>query len=95
MPLASWVAENATLYLSNPPQVGTRSEDPTGTEFNIHLAAKEGRHKEIVDTLEELKKKDGEEAAVALARRLAIVMHRMWVDGTEFLWRKEADTAAT
>jgi hypothetical protein len=33
-------------------------------------------------------------AIVALARRLAVVMHRMWVDGTEFRWRKEADTAA-
>ncbi|HEX3954482.1 MAG TPA: hypothetical protein VHW90_12965, partial [Stellaceae bacterium] len=30
---------------------------------------------------------------VALARRLAVVLHRMWVDGTEFRWRKEADTA--
>jgi transposase len=33
-------------------------------------------------------------AIVALARRLAGVMHRMWVDGTQFRWRREADTAA-
>ena len=32
-------------------------------------------------------------AIVALARRLAIVMHRLWVDGTEFRWTKEAATA--
>jgi len=25
-------------------------------------------------------------AIVALARRLAVIMHRMWVDGTEFRW---------
>ncbi len=25
-------------------------------------------------------------AVVALARRLAVIMHRMWVDGTEFRW---------
>jgi transposase len=26
-----------------------------------------------------------------VARRLAVIMHRMWVDGTEFRWtRKEA-----
>jgi hypothetical protein len=25
-------------------------------------------------------------AIVALARRLAVIMHRLWVDGTEFRW---------
>ncbi|MGI9502553.1 MAG: IS110 family transposase, partial [Geminicoccaceae bacterium] len=25
-------------------------------------------------------------AKVALARKLAVVMHAMWVDGTEFRW---------
>jgi hypothetical protein len=25
-------------------------------------------------------------AIVAVARRLAVIMHRMWVDGTEFRW---------
>ena len=29
-------------------------------------------------------------AIVALARRLAVVMHRLWVDGTEFRWTREA-----
>ena len=34
-------------------------------------------------------------AIVALARRLAVVMHRIWVDGTEFRWtRHEAAAAA-
>lgn len=28
-------------------------------------------------------------AIVALARRLAVVMHRMWVDGTEFRWTRD------
>ena len=28
-------------------------------------------------------------AVVALARRLAVIMHRMWVDGTEFQWTRE------
>jgi len=26
---------------------------------------------------------------VALARRLAVIMHRIWVDGTEFRWTRE------
>jgi transposase len=29
-------------------------------------------------------------AIVALARRLAVIMHRIWVDGTEFRWTSEA-----
>ena len=29
-------------------------------------------------------------AKVALARKLAVVLHRMWVDGTDFRWRKAA-----
>jgi hypothetical protein len=28
-------------------------------------------------------------AIVALARRLAVVMHRIWADGTEFRWPRE------
>ena len=32
-------------------------------------------------------------AKVAVARKLAVVLHRMWVDGTEFRWGK-ADAAA-
>jgi transposase len=28
-------------------------------------------------------------AIVALARRLAVIMHRIWVDGTEFRWARE------
>ena len=30
---------------------------------------------------------------VALARRLAVIMHRMWVDGTEFRWTREVVAA--
>jgi transposase len=33
-------------------------------------------------------------AIVALARRLAVVMHRIWVDGTEFRWTREQAAAA-
>src|SRR3974377_490461 len=29
----------------------------------------------------------------ALARRLAVIMHRIWIDGTEFRWTREAVTA--
>ena len=32
-------------------------------------------------------------AIVALARRLAVVMHRIWVDGTEFRWSREGAAA--
>jgi transposase len=33
-------------------------------------------------------------AKVALARKLACVLHRMWLDGTEFRWGKEPTAAA-
>jgi transposase len=33
-------------------------------------------------------------AIVAVARRLAVVLHRMWVDGSEFRWSKAAHSAA-
>ena len=33
-------------------------------------------------------------AKVALARKLAGVLHRMWTDGTEFRWGKEVRAAA-
>jgi transposase len=33
-------------------------------------------------------------AIVALARRLAVIMHRIWVNGTEFRWTREAALAA-
>jgi Transposase and inactivated derivatives len=32
-------------------------------------------------------------AIVALARRLAVIMHRIWVDGTEFRWSREVTAA--
>src|SRR6202008_2391634 len=33
-------------------------------------------------------------AIVALARRLAVIMHRIWIDGTEFRWTRGPATAA-
>ncbi|MER9278343.1 IS110 family transposase, partial [Mesorhizobium sp. M0522] len=33
-------------------------------------------------------------AIVALARRLAVVMHRMWLDNSEFHWTRETMASA-
>ncbi len=33
-------------------------------------------------------------AKVALARRLAVVMHRMWTDGTDFRWSTQPNGGA-
>lgn len=35
------------------------------------------------------KRRGRQKAIVALARRLAVIMHRMWSDGTEFRWTRE------
>jgi hypothetical protein len=32
-------------------------------------------------------------AIVALARRLAVILHRIWVDGTDFRWSRDAAAA--
>ncbi len=29
-------------------------------------------------------------ARVAVARKLAVILHRMWADGSEFRWGKQA-----
>ena len=48
-----------------------------------------------VDSLKTLDpKRPIREAIVALARRLAVIMHRIWVDGTEFRWTREQSAAA-
>jgi len=33
-------------------------------------------------------------AVVAVARRMAVIMHRMWADGTEFRWTNTTAAAA-
>jgi transposase len=39
------------------------------------------------------KRRGAQNAIVALARRLAVILHRIWIDGTEFRWTREAATA--
>ena len=37
-----------------------------------------------------LAKRNGlRKATVAVARKLAVILHRMWVEGTEFNWSKK------
>jgi transposase len=33
-------------------------------------------------------------AIIALARKIAVILHRMWIDGTEFDWGKRSNGAA-
>ena len=40
------------------------------------------------------KRRGQRRAIVALARRLAVIMHRMWRDGTDFRWTRQASPAA-
>lgn len=39
------------------------------------------------------KRRGSKRAKVALARRLAVIMHRMWMDGSEFRWTRESEAA--
>ena len=44
--------------------------------------------------MEVAKRRGMRRAKVALARKLATVLHRIWADGTEFVWGKEKAAAA-
>ena len=44
--------------------------------------------------VEVAKRRGARRAKVALARKLGTVLHRLWVDGTEFRWGKEAAVTA-
>ncbi len=35
----------------------------------------------------------GMKKVIVAARRLAVIMHRIWVDGTEFRWTREVTAA--
>lgn len=44
--------------------------------------------------MEVAKRRGARRAKVALARKLGTVLHRIWVDGTEFRWSKEPTAVA-
>ena len=39
------------------------------------------------------KRRGARKAIIALARRLAVILHRVWSDGTEFRWTKAASAS--
>jgi len=62
----------------------------------LYQAANDGRWSSLRSWAMRIVKRGSVKAAkVALARRLAVVMHRMWVDGTEFRWSTVAAAAST
>jgi transposase len=44
--------------------------------------------------LEVAKRRGNKRARVAVARKLAVILHRMWIDGTTFRWSKTEATQA-
>jgi transposase len=40
-----------------------------------------------------MQRSGGKKAKVAVARKLAIILHRIWTDGSEFRWTKEGAKA--
>jgi transposase len=40
-----------------------------------------------------MKRSGAKKAKVAVARKLAVILHRIWIDGTDFRWTKEAVAA--
>ena len=61
-----------------------------------HVLLHHGRRSSLRSWAMRIAKRGSVKAAkVALARRLAVVMHRMWVDGTDFRWSTVAAAALT
>ena len=44
--------------------------------------------------LEVAKRRGNKRAKVAVARKLAVILHRMWIDGTTFRWTKAEEAQA-
>ena len=44
--------------------------------------------------LEVAKRRGLKRAKVAVARKLAVILHRMWIDGTTFRWTKTGEAQA-
>jgi hypothetical protein len=62
----------------------TRSTKPASTSWaDGSGCSREGLGAKLV-------KRNGlRKAKVAVARKLAVILHRMWIDGTEFNWSKK------
>ena len=48
----------------------------------------------FVSTRGVAKRRGSKRAKVALARKIAVILHRMWVDGTTYRWTDAQPTAA-
>jgi transposase len=44
--------------------------------------------------LDVAKRRGSKRAKVALARKIAVILHRMWIDGTTYRWAAEEPIAA-
>ena len=52
------------------------------------------KRRSVLAFFQKLPPRGMKKAIVALARRLAVIMHRIWVDGTEFSWSRQEAAAA-
>ena len=64
------------------------------SEAGFEAVLLETRHvKAALSAMEVARRRGLKRAKVALARKLAGILHRMWVDGTDFQWNKETPAA--
>ena len=61
------------IYLKQPGSADPRPEMVRREGLGVKLVKRNGLRK----------------AKVAVARKLAVILHRMWIDGTEFNWSKK------
>jgi hypothetical protein len=86
------MTDYAMEALARPTQA---SDDPGRTERRDNLyEPKEDLSERSSWAMDVAKRRGLKRAKVALARKLGTVLHRMWVDGTDFRWGKEMEAAA-
>src|SRR6476620_10337178 len=84
--------DEAEQSLGRPSRQATAG--PSGHANSPHPSSREGHLSTKAWAMQIASCRGMKKAIVALARRLAVIMHRIWVDGTEFRWTREQAAAA-
>jgi hypothetical protein len=88
------VAAPAGSWAMRPQKITFGEMRSGGGATGIMVYCADYRCSHSIEMSAEHRRRGMKKAIVALARRLAVIMHRIWVDGTQFRWTREPATAA-
>jgi hypothetical protein len=94
-----WVRTSGIQFDPTKP-VGRAQQAPLTFEYAARGFFKLGRWARMIRFsklkrwgMDVAKRRDSKRAKVALARKIAVILHRMWVDGTTYRWTDAQPTA--